>query len=329
MLILWAIDAVREPGSLMEQSAAVLDEWAERLSLRIEPVYVFSPAQLDLGLDVEKPPSEDWAAPYRASSEKMIGDLVQTYSSSHPHLRAALLPPKIIHQPRSSVRAAVEALENYAVSRQAEWIMLATHGRRGVWRLLMGSFAETLLLRAQTPTLTIGPQMLETPSLKRILFATDFGEGSKALFREVVSFAKKSQSNLLLYHSVPNLLEPIFQSGAYLFSGSWIPARNYFSEEVQERHRRGSAWARWATHQGVECQFILDETSGNITEHILSLIGREKVDLLALASRSGAVTSTLLGSITRQLVRAAPCPVWVLNPLPPGEASQNPRALAG
>jgi nucleotide-binding universal stress UspA family protein len=125
-----------------------------------------------------------------------------------------------------------------------------------------------------------------------------------------------------------NLIAPIFQSGAYLFAGAWIPARNYFREEIQERYRRGTSWARWASHQGINCEFFLDELSGEISKKIVNLTEKENIDLIALASRSGPVSSALLGSITRQVIRTIPCPVWIIHP----EAqisSQKTRALAG
>ncbi|MBU6375161.1 MAG: universal stress protein [Bdellovibrionales bacterium] len=320
MLVIWAIDAIREPGSLMEHSASVLESWAQRTNLQVEPLYVLSPSQLNHSI----------GPAFQETAQRALNQIVDQHSAHRPALLKSLLPAQVITERRIRVRAAAEALEKYAKARGATFVALPTHGRRGPARLILGSFAETLLLRSQVPTLTIGPEIHEIRGLEKILFSTDFGSGSKQVFRQVVNFAAQLKSKVWLYHAVPNLMEPLFQSGAYLFSGAWVPARNYFAQEVQECERHGNAWSRWAKNHGVECEFVLDETMGNIPEHLLALIEREKIGLLALASRSGPIASALLGSITRQVVRGASCPVWVLQPSLGSAATQEkPRALAG
>ncbi len=330
MLVLWAIDAIREPGTLMDHSAAVLENWASRMSIAIEPVYVLSPSQMDLSLTPEGGGLPTGMEPqHRIAAEKALAQIVDRHSLRRPALARALMHPVVLMERRSRVRSSVEALESYAKSRSAQLVATPTHGRHGAARFLLGSFAETLLLRAQVPTLAIGPGVEEVRGLDRILFATDFARGSKQVFRRVIDFARELRSKVWLYHSVPNLVEPIFQSGAYLFTGAWIPARNYFNDEVQERYRRGNGWARWARNQGIECEFIMDETMGSISDHVLELIEREKIGLVTMASRSGPVSSALLGSITRQVIRGATCPVWVIQPGNPKIAEEKPRALAG
>jgi nucleotide-binding universal stress UspA family protein len=330
MLVLWAVDAIREPGTLMDHSAAVLESWASRMPIEIEPVYVLSPSQMDLTLTPEGGGLPAGVEPqHRIAAERALAQIIDQYSSSRPALSRALMTPVVLIERRSRIRAAVETLEGYAKSRSAHFVAIPTHGRHGAARFLLGSFAETLLLRAQVPTLAIGPGVEEIRGLDRLMLATDFARGSKQIFRRVVDFARELHSRIWLYHSVPNLVEPVFQSGAYLFTGAWIPARNYFNEEVQERYRRGNAWARWARNQGIECEYVMDETIGSISDHLLELIEREKIGLVALASRSGPVSSALLGSITRQVIRSASCPVWVIQPGTARIAEEKPRALAG
>lgn len=329
MLVIWAIDAIREPGTLMEHAAQALEGWGSRMPVQIEPVFVLTPSQLDLSLTPEGRLPAGVEPQHRAAAEKALAQMVDHYSATRPALARALLTPVVLLERRSRIRSAVETLEDYAKSRAAQFVAIPTHGRHGAARFLLGSFAETLLLRAQVPTLAIGPGVEEFRGLDRILFATDFARGSKQSFRKVVELAYGLRSKVWLYHSVPNLVEPIFQSGAYLFSGAWIPARHYFNEEVQERYRRGNAWARWARNQGIECEYVMDESIGGISDHILRLIDREKIGLTTLASRSGPVSSALLGSITRQIIRSASCPIWIIQPGARRMSEEKPRALAG
>jgi nucleotide-binding universal stress UspA family protein len=91
--------------------------------------------------------------------------------------------------------------------REIDLIVLGTHGRTGVQKLLLGSSAEEVFRRAHIPVLTIGPAVQSgTHSGGRfrcVLFATDFNGVSTAAAPYAVSFAQENQSRLLLLHVLP------------------------------------------------------------------------------------------------------------------------------
>ena len=76
MLVIWAIDAIREPGTLLEHSAAVLDEWAARLPLQVEPVFVLTPSQLDLALTPDGRLPMGVESRHRAAAERALAQVV-------------------------------------------------------------------------------------------------------------------------------------------------------------------------------------------------------------------------------------------------------------
>src|SRR5262245_21477512 len=65
-------------------------------------------------------------------------------------------------------------------SKNADFIVMGTHGRRGLERFFIGSVTERLLRRASVPLLTIGgPKTNGSPSkIRRLLVATDFSDGT-------------------------------------------------------------------------------------------------------------------------------------------------------
>jgi nucleotide-binding universal stress UspA family protein len=52
---------------------------------------------------------------------------------------------------------------------------------------------------------------------------------------------------------------------------------------------------------------------GSISTAITSLAREKKVGWIAMEGQSGPIAAALLGSITRQVIRTAPCPVWVIH----------------
>jgi len=71
-----------------------------------------------------------------------------------------------------------EVLAPFIKENSIDLIVLGTHGRRGLRKLVLGSVAEQVFRHATCPVLTVGPQATHEgaadTSFKTILFATDF-----------------------------------------------------------------------------------------------------------------------------------------------------------
>ncbi len=89
---------------------------------------------------------------------------------------------------------------------QIDLVVLGTHGREGVKKLVMGSGAEQIFRRAECPVLTVGPNVRKTETefenWKHILFATDFSEGSLHALPFALSIAEENQAQFTLAHFV-------------------------------------------------------------------------------------------------------------------------------
>jgi nucleotide-binding universal stress UspA family protein len=83
-------------------------------------------------------------------------------------------------------------------------IVLSTHGRGGLQKILLGSVAEQIFRQAPCPVLSVGP--LASPKneratdLNRILFATDFSPESLAGAPYAISLAEEHRAQLILLH---------------------------------------------------------------------------------------------------------------------------------
>jgi nucleotide-binding universal stress UspA family protein len=86
-------------------------------------------------------------------------------------------------------------------------VVMGTHGRQGLKRLVLGSEAEKIYRRASCPVLTVGPQV--TPlrgtswKLETILFPTDGSETSLKALPYALSLAEENQANLVFLQLMP------------------------------------------------------------------------------------------------------------------------------
>ena len=70
---------------------------------------------------------------------------------------------------RPCAQALLNAIIDYAHANDVDHIEMGTHGRKGLYRTLIGSEAERILQNAAVPELTVNPykvEVLKIPKLK-------------------------------------------------------------------------------------------------------------------------------------------------------------------
>jgi nucleotide-binding universal stress UspA family protein len=234
---------------------------------------------------------------------------------------SGLSRPKVIVEKRPSLTLSVRALLAYAKRQRADTIVVGTHARSGIARLLLGSFAETLLLHSTIPVLVVGPHVetsLSTRKRSRILFSTDFGPSAYPTFKKVVALARAQQSvtnpsaKITLFHCLPHPTEPIVRSGVYLLGGGYVSFPDYMTDEEQRKRKLAEEYVKAAKKMGVTVEIGLNPGHDGTAHAIVQEALAENANLIAMAAESGRVSAALIGSVTRQVVRTANCPVWVL-----------------
>jgi nucleotide-binding universal stress UspA family protein len=87
-------------------------------------------------------------------------------------------------------------------------IVVGTRGRTGLARVLLGSVAERIFRQALCPVFTVGPRAvgeMSSPTLRRILYATDFTPSSLHAFRYAFSLTQHAGAHLTLLSVIPEL----------------------------------------------------------------------------------------------------------------------------
>jgi nucleotide-binding universal stress UspA family protein len=85
-------------------------------------------------------------------------------------------------------------------------IVVGTHGRTGMARVLLGSAAEEIFRKASCAVLTVGPHVSKDTErrleMKEILYATDFSPESLGALPYAVSLAQENQARLTLLNVI-------------------------------------------------------------------------------------------------------------------------------
>lgn len=221
----------------------------------------------------------------------------------------SLNSPKIIVQKELSLRKAAQALVAFATQKHAELIVVCSHQKKGVSRLFLGSFAETLLLLSKVPLLVIHPKNPPIRKFKRLGFPTDFSAQDAKTFRKVISLAQRLKMSISLIHQVDyQALSPVI--GIEMDLNRKEFEKRWFAQKQKQLDQ----FRKLAEKRGVKVDtYLLQEGKDSIPDAICRFAKRKHLDLLLVTAHRGQLASFLLGSFARAVVRAAPCPVWVLH----------------
>jgi nucleotide-binding universal stress UspA family protein len=175
-------------------------------------------------------------------------------------------------------------------------VVVGTHGREGVKKVVLGSAAEQIFRRASCPVLTVGPharrEQVELDNWRHILFATDFSEGSLHALPYALAIAEENQADLTLAHFVT--LVPMQQQGMV--------------EERARQRLRALLPADCANWCSPECVVRFEFPS----DGILRIAEERGADLIVMGVHKSNAPRTLAHmpwAIAYEVVCHAPCPV--------------------
>ncbi len=199
-----------------------------------------------------------------------------------------------------------QSLVEYADDHDIDLVVMGTHGRRGVERLLIGSVTEEVVRAAPCPVLTIRSTTEVRPdrTVRRILVPVDFSEASEDAIKHAKEIALTYGAEIDLIHVVEEAVYP----SAYGVEPVSIPTQEII-DRVEDnlsdlvREDIGYEHAMVEAVVGYAPRAILDYAEENDTDLIV----------IATHGRTG-LDRILLGSVTERVLRQSPTPVFVVKP---------------
>ena len=195
-------------------------------------------------------------------------------------------------------QAIVETLEQ---DRAFDLVVIGTHGRTGLSRILLGSVAQEVVRHAPCSVLAVHPGN-ESASFSHVLCPVDFSASSQLAVELAAQLARRGGAGITLAHVleipvaysgepfIPDFTRDLDKTSAKLLEDWAERLRSKIDVPVVTKTRIGSP--------GAQTLAILDEDPS--------------FDLVVMGShgRTG-IRRVLLGSVAEKVVRHAKCPVLV------------------
>lgn len=202
-------------------------------------------------------------------------------------------------------------LEEVIEQERIDMVVIGTHSRKGLVKLVLGSVAEQIFRHASCLVLTVGPnspadaEMETTEEVRPLLFATDFGQASRKALPYAISFAVQRRTRLVLLH----MLSPAPRAEGNLW---------YTPSDVEQMQRDEQSATLWRLRELVghaaasEVESVFMAEFGEPAEGILQAaeVLHAEAIIMGLNRRAHIeIMSHLPWSTAYEVVGRALCPV--------------------
>jgi nucleotide-binding universal stress UspA family protein len=206
-----------------------------------------------------------------------------------------------------------EVLAAFIEEKSIDLVVLGTHGRRGLKKLVLGSVAEQVYRHAACPVLTAGPHSphdgLAQANIATILYATDFSSGSHHALPYALSLARANHSHLILLHCVPPAMEMVPASIDAVPVAIQVSAE-FVTEALARARQQMEELISPEIMQELNPEIIAEY--GPAADMILSLAEKKQADLIVMGAHrasASSIVSHLPWATASAVVCQAHCPV--------------------
>lgn len=203
----------------------------------------------------------------------------------------------------------VEAIVGLRREIGADLLVVGTHGRRGVARVLLGSVAESLYRRASCPVAVVSRFDQPPEGIGPFLVPTDFSAGATYAARAAAVLVRKLRLRLVLLHVLHEASPPTGERD-----------REAMRREAQKLRRDAEMRLRSLGETLALDAERLDIAlvTGVVAPGIANMAEDIDAGCIVMGTRGlSGLPRVLLGNVTDEVLRQAPCPVLVV---PPGTA---------
>jgi nucleotide-binding universal stress UspA family protein len=198
-----------------------------------------------------------------------------------------------------------QAIVDHATSQDVDIVVMGTHGRRGMERLLSGSVSEEVVRQAPCPVFTVlaGDEPSPGPYVDRVVAPVDLSDQSALVADHARELAAAYDASLDLLHVVEQAAYP----SAYGVD-PLAPALSEVQDQAREAMEELAARAEGLAHP-VRTHVL----TGYAARDIVEFAEEKEAGLIVMAThgRTG-LERFLIGSVAEKVVRRAKCPVFTV-----------------
>lgn len=205
---------------------------------------------------------------------------------------------------RLEVGDPVEAIVGARREIGADMLVVGTHGKRGLTRVLLGSVAESLYKSAPFPVAVVRKFEKAAAEIGPLLAPVDFSEGAAHAARAAAHLSRKLGVRLSLIHVLSEVVPRKGEEDPEATRQAALALRRDAETQLQALTERLGLGP-----EQIDCSLVTGVDSAEI-DHVA---GEIRAGCIVMGTRGfTGLPRVLLGSVTDQVLQQAPCPVLIV-----------------
>ncbi len=197
-----------------------------------------------------------------------------------------------------------ESIIEYVTDNDIDVVVMGTHGRHGVSRLLMGSVSEKVVRLAPCSVLTVheGNEIDPQKAMHNVVMPIDFSKDSKTALRVAIEVAETYKADLHVLHVIEKINFPAVYASSQGDLQDWLP--DIKKRSYREIERLLKEYGGKQTNKHIHIH------EGHAAREIISFTQEIGADLVVIAPHGlRGINYLMMGSVSEKVVRFSKCPV--------------------
>ena len=268
------------------ETAAHAIRYASALALRLDAHILVMHADFFI-------PAMDFMAPGAGVFNAAQEDLLRAAREQMLRHAETNIDPRIPFDTQIMVSAPVDGIMRAARESGAQLIVMGTHGRSGLPRLVVGSVTETIMRKSQIPVIAVNAASNDTAGIRRVLFPVTYTAASLAALRQAAALVNSRSAPIVLVRAINDVDDPRTYALELARLHEWVP------QDLVDR---------------CELKIVQSEATA---ESILAMADITHPDVIAIGiDPSRRVADVLRGTVAERVVRHSHCPVLTVATAP-------------
>lgn len=186
-------------------------------------------------------------------------------------------------------------ISTYAMENDVDLVVMGTHGRSGVSRLLLGSVTESVIRHCDNTVLTVPAGAPDIENYSDLLLATDGSEDATYALETAIDIGSAFESTI---------------HGIYVIDSSFT--KNQMIDQILEEEGEKALATVEENADEANLEFTGELREGKPHATIDEYATERDADLVVMGSHGkGTLERTVLGSVTERTIRTAERPVLI------------------
>jgi nucleotide-binding universal stress UspA family protein len=204
----------------------------------------------------------------------------------------------------AEILAQIEALH-------ADVVVMRTHGRSGIGRMVLGSVTQRVLSKSRVPVVLVRPGGRRLDHIRKVLVPVDGSPGGAVGLAAAVALAEPTGAALYLLDVVTPSANFVYAGAAWNGGGYFDPAWDEEAQAAATTYVEGIRSRLTSRVPSVSGDVVV---GSSVADAIVESASEQACDLIVMSSHAlTGVARAVLGSVADAVVREADCPVLVIH----------------